>query len=72
MTTDGGFICIKCGFYHGLSVISFETDTLDAVVVQGGNFIQSIDVSQTDTRTVFTAEQLKELALPRDINAVAL
>lgn len=46
--------------------------TLDAVVVQGGNFIQSIDVSQTDTRTVFTAEQLKELALPRDINAVAL
>ena len=31
-----------------------------------------IDVSQTDSRTVFTAEQLQEIAVARDINAVAL
>ena len=45
--------------------------TLDAVVVQADR-IQGIDVSQTDTRTVFTAEQLQEMAVPRDVNAVAL
>ena len=44
--------------------------TLDAVVVQADR-IQGIGVSQTDTRTVFTAEQLQEMAVPRDVNAVA-
>ncbi len=47
------------------------TTTLGSVVVQADKF-QSIDVSQTDTRTVFTAEQLQKMAVPRDVNAVAL
>ena len=45
--------------------------TLGSVLVQADR-VQTIDVSQTDTRTVFTAEQLQEMAVPRDINAVAL
>ncbi len=55
----------------GVQVDFANTTTLGAVVVQGDQ-IPSIDVSQTDSRTVFTAEQLQELAVARDINAVAL
>ncbi|WP_052697671.1 TonB-dependent receptor [Luteibacter yeojuensis] len=34
--------------------------------------LPSIDVSSTDSRTVFTAEQLQRIPVPRDITAVAL
>lgn len=57
----------------GAQVDFAATTTLDSVVVQALNQqIQNIDVSQTDTRTVFTAEQLQQMAVPRDVNAVAL
>lgn len=45
--------------------------SLETVVVTGSRG-PTIDVSQTDTRTVFTADQLKQMAVPRDVNAVAL
>ena len=47
------------------------TVDLTAVTVVG-SAVPTIDVSQTDIRTVFTAEQLQQLAVPRDVNAVAL
>lgn len=47
------------------------TVDLNAVTVVGSS-VPTIDVSQTDIRTVFTAEQLQELAVARDVNAVAL
>ena len=45
--------------------------TLGTVTVTASQ-VPTIDVSQTDSRTVFTAEQLQEIAVARDINAVAL
>ena len=47
------------------------TTTLGTVTVSASQ-VPTIDVSQTDSRTVFTAEQLQEIAVARDINAVAL
>ncbi|HOZ24003.1 MAG TPA: TonB-dependent receptor plug domain-containing protein, partial [Thermomonas sp.] len=47
------------------------TTTLGTVTVNASS-VPVIDVSQTDSRTVFTAEQLQEIAVARDINAVAL
>ena len=55
----------------GVQVDFGGATTLEAVVVSGSQ-VERIDVSQTDTRTVFTAEQLQEIAVPRDVNAVAL
>lgn len=49
-----------------------DAGVFDTITVQAGSNVPQIDVSQTDTRTVFTAEQLKTMAVPRDINAVAL
>lgn len=45
--------------------------TLDAVTVMG-SVIPTIDVSQTDTRTVLTAEQLSKLSIGRSVTEVAL
>ena len=45
--------------------------TLDAVTVMG-NVIPTIDISQTDTRTVLTAEQLSKLSIGRSVTEVAL
>lgn len=47
------------------------TTELDSVVVRGG-VIPVIDVSQTDTRTVFTAEELNKISIARDVASVAL
>lgn len=44
---------------------------LDKVTVVGSQ-MSSVDVSQTDTRTVFTAEELAEIAVGRTLNDVAL
>ncbi len=44
---------------------------LDTIVVTGAS-APSIDISQVDTRTVFTAEQLQQIAIPRDIASVAM
>lgn len=43
-----------------------------AAIVVTATAVPSIDVSTTDTRTVFTAEQLEKLPLARDVTAVAL
>ena len=51
--------------------VDFGATTLGAVTVTASQ-VPVIDVSQTDSRTVFTAEQLQEIAVARDINAVAL
>ncbi len=45
---------------------------LDKVTVVGRAPINEIDVSQTDTRTVFTAQELQRISVGRDINSVAL
>ena len=51
--------------------VSGDATTLGAVVVSGSR-LQSVDVSQTDSRTVFTAQQLQQIAVPQDVNSVAL
>lgn len=48
-----------------------NADTLDTVVVSGTR-ASTIDVSQTDTRTVFTAQQLQKIPVGRSIESVAL
>ena len=57
------------------SEVSFGSDssiqTLGSVQVTASR-LPTIDVSATDTRTVFTAEQLANIPVARDINAVAL
>lgn len=45
--------------------------SLDVVTVRGSN-LPTIDVSQTDVRTVFTAEELSQYAIGQTINDVAL
>lgn len=47
------------------------TTDLESVVVRGG-IVPVIDISQTDTRTVLTAEQLNKISVARDIASVAL
>lgn len=48
-----------------------EAGSLDAVIVRGVGS-PTIDVSSTDTRTVFTARELEKLPVARDVSAVAL
>jgi hypothetical protein len=48
-----------------------ETTTLGGVTVVGGT-IPTIDTSQTDTRTVLTAEQLSKISLGRTVTDVAM
>ncbi|VFR57173.1 Oar protein [plant metagenome] len=56
----------------GGSEISFTAaQTLDVVNVTA-SAVPQIDVSQTDSRQVFTAEQLENLSVGRDIAALAL
>lgn len=45
---------------------------LETVVVRGTGQLTDIDVSQTDIRTVFTAEDLQQIAVGQSINSVAL
>lgn len=47
------------------------TQTLDVVSVTGAR-VQAIDVSSVDTRTVVTAQQLQQLPLARNAEAIAL
>lgn len=60
----------------GGSEISFssggaDTQTLDRVTVTATS-VPPIDVSQVDSRQVFTAEQIEKLAVGRDVAALAL
>lgn len=47
------------------------TTNFDAVEIIGGG-VPLVDVSQTDTRTVLTAEQLSKISINRDVASVAL
>jgi hypothetical protein len=51
--------------------VDFGATTLDTVVVTASSAVD-IDISQTDIRTVFTADDLQKFAVPRDVNSVAL
>lgn len=55
----------------GVDVSFTGATTLDTVVVTG-SMIPVIDVSQTDTRTVLTAEQLEKIAIGRTVTDVAM
>ena len=48
-----------------------NVQTLEGVQVTA-NAIPQIDVSQVDTRTVFTSETMNRIAIPRDLASVAL
>jgi outer membrane receptor protein involved in Fe transport len=52
------------------SQVNFAEDVLDEVLVTGSR--SSIDVSATDTRTVFTADDLDKLAVKQSIEDIAL
>ncbi|RZZ86734.1 TonB-dependent receptor [Pseudoxanthomonas winnipegensis] len=56
----------------GAQVDFTAAQNLDKVTVVGRAPINEIDVSQTDTRTVFTAQELQRISVGRDINSVAL
>lgn len=55
----------------GVQVDFVSSRDLDTVTVVGSR-INDIDISQTDIRTVFTAEQLQEISVGRNVNEVAL
>lgn len=63
-------VVVKVG--SGAQVDFSGATNLAAVTVVGSSTPVDIDISQTDTRTVFTAEDLQKFALPRDVNSVAL
>lgn len=70
--TSGGSsrdVVVRVG--SGAQVDFAGATNLDTVVVVGSTAVD-IDISQTDTRTVFTAEDLAKYAVPRDVNSVAL
>ena len=46
-------------------------NTLETVTVTG-NRLKVIDITQTDTRTVFTSDMLSKIAVGQSLNAVAL
>jgi hypothetical protein len=46
--------------------------TMDTVTVTGTRGLAAIDTSQTDTRTVFTADVLSKIAVGRSVNQVSL
>ncbi|MFT4248229.1 MAG: TonB-dependent receptor [Pseudomonas sp.] len=48
-----------------------DAKSLDAVVVKAPMVVGGIDASSVESRTTFTAEQLNELPVPRDVSSVA-
>ncbi|MFT7722162.1 MAG: TonB-dependent receptor [Roseateles sp.] len=50
--------------------VSFGGNTLETVIVSGSR--PKIDISQVDTRTVFTADLLSKIAVGQSVNSVAL
>jgi len=55
----------------GVDVSFGDTTDLATVVVSAAG-VSPIDVSSTDTRVVFTADQLRKITVGRDIEAIAL
>ncbi|MGH8055521.1 MAG: TonB-dependent receptor [Stenotrophomonas sp.] len=78
LTKDGKTVSVRDNVsvvLGGASQVSFvasaDATTLDAITVTGVN-TPAIDVSGTDIRSVFTAEQLSKIPVGRTINAIAL
>lgn len=73
---DGQAVTVREGVFVRVgsgSEVSFADDvtSLQAVTVTGAS-ISPIDVSSTDTRTVFTSDQLRNMPIGRSIQDVAL
>ena len=62
---------VDVSFAGAASSTSAEAQNLEGVQVTG-NVLPAIDVSQVDSRTVLTSEQLQKLPLARDVTAAAL
>jgi outer membrane receptor protein involved in Fe transport len=69
-TRDDVSIVVGAGTEVALS--AGGATTLGAVAVKGTRAISPIDVSSVDTRTVVTSEQLQQLPLGRNAEAIAL
>lgn len=48
-----------------------DAKSLDTLVVKAPMVVNGIDTSSVESRTTFTAEQLNELPVPRDVSSVA-
>ncbi|NII55739.1 TonB-dependent receptor [Luteibacter sp. SG786] len=62
---------VDVSFAGAAGTTSAEAQNLEGVQVTG-NVLPAIDVSQVDSRTVLTSEQLQKLPLARDVTAAAL
>jgi len=62
---------VDVSFAGAAATSSAEAQNLEGVQVTG-NVLPAIDVSQVDSRTVLTSEQLQKLPLARDVTAAAL
>jgi len=67
---DNVEVLVSSGVEVNFSAAGADATQLDTVVVTG--VPASIDISQVDVRTVFTAEQLAKIPIGRSINDVAL
>ena len=73
--TSGGVsreVQVKVGTGTPVSLAASDTNTLDTVTVVGSGAINPIDVSSVESTTVFTADQIAELPVGRDVTNVAL
>lgn len=71
VTSNGSTRDVVVRVASGAQVDFGGATTLETVVVSASGNVD-IDISQTDTRTVFTAADLQKYAVPRDVNSVAL
>lgn len=69
-TRDNVSIVVGAGTEVGLS--AGGATTLGSVTVKGSTAVSPIDVSSVDTRTVVTSQQLQQLPLGRNAEAIAL
>lgn len=70
-TREGIVVRLSSGSEVSFAAAGGEAQTLDAIVVTGMG-ASPIDVSSTDTRIVFTSEQLQKIPVGRSIESVAL
>lgn len=73
--TAGGVtreVQVKVGTGSSVNLVAGDANTLDTVTVVGTSGFNPIDVSSVESTTVFTAEQIDELPVGRDITNVAL
>ncbi len=75
--TAGGVsreVVVKVGTGTPVSLVASDSGatTLDTVTVVGSGAINPIDVSSVESTTVFTAQQIAELPVGRDVTNVAL